>query len=178
VGEWQASRGAYVAVARAISRLREARIDSRIPDAGATSRYASLCATLLDAMRASALRLPRAREKVAAADSVARDLIFVICCGERVSDANIRIARLWEREGDLDAALRAIERRSDRFRWAPLYMSTFLREEGRLAALTGDTARAVDAYRRYLAFRSNPQASLKPGVDSIRQQLAALERGP
>jgi hypothetical protein len=178
VGEWQASRGAYVAVARAISRLREARIDSLIPDAGAAGRYASLCATLLDAMRASGLRLPGAREKVAAADSVARDLIFVICCGERVSDANIQIARLWEREGDLHAALRAIERRSDRFRWAPLYMSTFLREEGRLAALTGDTARAVDAYRRYLAFRSNPQASLKPGVDSIRQQLLALERGP
>jgi hypothetical protein len=55
-------------------------------------------------------------------------------------------------------------------------MSTFLREEGRLAAWTGDTARAVEAWRLYLAYRPNPQASLKPGVDSIRAQLAALER--
>ncbi len=91
------------------------------------------------------------------------------------SDVNIQIAQLWEREGDPHAALRAIARRSERFSWAPLYLSTLLREEGRLAALTGDTARAVSAYRHYLAFRPDPQASLKPGVDSIRAQLAALE---
>jgi serine/threonine-protein kinase len=178
VGEWRASRGDYPAVAKAIARLRRARIDSTMTDAGPTARYVSLCATLLDAMRASGLRLPEVREKVAAADSVAREFIFAICCGERLSDANIQIARLWEREGDPHAALRAIARRSDRFSWAPVYMSTFLREEGRLAALTGDTTRAVAAYRRYLAFRHNPQASLKPGVDSIRLELDALERRP
>ena len=77
-------------------------------------------------------------------------------------------------EGDPHAALRAIARRPTVPR-APLYMSTFLREEGRLAALTGDTARAVRAYRHYLAYRNNPQASLKPGVDSVRRELAALE---
>ncbi len=177
VGEWQASHGEYAATAKALARLRQARVDSTMIDPGKTARYVSLCATLLDAMRASGLRLPGAREKVAAADSVAREFIFQICCGERVNDANIQIARLWEREGDLHAALRAVARRGERFRWAPLYMSTFLREEGRLAALTGDTARAVDAWRRYLMFRNNPQASLKPGVDSIRAQLAALESG-
>lgn len=176
VGEWQAARGDYAAAAKSISRLRQARIDSTMPEPGNTARHASLCLSLLDAMMASGLRLPNARERVAAADSVARELIFVICCGERISDANVQIARLWEREGDPRAALRAIERRSDPFRWAPVYMSTFLREEGRLAALTGDTARAVSAWRLYLAYRNNPQASLKPGVDSIRAQLAVLER--
>jgi DNA-binding SARP family transcriptional activator len=176
VGEWQAARGDYAGAAKSISRLRHARVDSTLAQPGQTARYASLCLTLLDAMRASGLRLPDARAKVAAADSLAREYVFVICCGERFSEVNIQIARLWEREGDTRAALRAIERRADPFRWAPVYMSTFLREEGRLAVLTGDTARAVDAYRRYLAFRSNPQASLKPGVDSIRAQLALLQR--
>lgn len=175
VGEWQASRGDYPAVAKAIARLRQARFDSTMNNADKTARHLSLCATLLEAMRASGLRLPDAPPKVAAADSLAREFIFVICCGERLGDANIQIARLWETGGDPHAALRAIARRSERFSWAPLYMSTLLREEGRLAALTGDTARAVSAYRQYLAFRSNPQASLKPGVDSIRAQLAALE---
>jgi hypothetical protein len=33
------------------------------------------------------------------------------------------------------------------------YLSTFLREEGRLAALTGDTAGAIRAYQHYLALR-------------------------
>ena len=177
VGEWKASRGDYAGVEKAVARLRQAHIDSTMIDAGKTTRHVRLCATLLEAMRASGLRLPGAREKVAVADSLAREYIFAVCCGERLSDANIQIARLWEREGDPQAALRAIARRSERFRWAPLYMSTLLREEGRLAALTGDTARAVSAWRRYLAFRANPQASLKPGVDSIRMQLAALE-GP
>ncbi len=175
VGEWQASRGDYTAAAAAISRLRQARVDSLMTDAGRTARYVSFCATLLDAMRASGLGLPGAREKVAAADSVAGEFIFVICCYERLGDANIQIARLWERQGDLHAALRAVARRAERFGRAPLYMSTFLREEGRLAALTGDTARAVRAYRHYLAYRDNPQASLKPAVDSVRRELAALE---
>jgi hypothetical protein len=175
VGEWQAARGDYAGAAQAISRLRQARIDSTVPEPAKTVRYVSFCATLIDAMRASGLRLPDAREKLEAADSVAREFVFVICCGERIPDANIQIARLWEREGDTRAALRAIERRSDPFRWAPVYMTTFLREEGRLAALSGDTARAVDAYRRYLAFRNNPQPSLKPGVDSVRSSLARME---
>lgn len=176
VGEWQAARGEYAAAEGSVSRLRQARIDSTMADRGRTARYVSLCVHLIDAMLASGRGERDAREKVAAADSVAREFIFVIHGGDRINDVNIQLARLWEREGDTRAALRAIERRADPFRWAPLYMTTFLREEGRLAAMTGDTARAIDAYRRYLVFRSDPQPSLKPSVDSIRMELAALKR--
>jgi tetratricopeptide (TPR) repeat protein len=176
IGEWQASRGDYAAAASAITRLRRARVDQLEPaDAGETARYVSLCAALLEAMRASGLRLPDARARVVAADSVARDFIHAICCGERLGDANIQIARLWEREGDLPAALAAVARGATAFLVGPAYLSTLLREEGRLAALTGDTTRAVNAYRRYLAFRPNPQTSLKPGVDSARRELRRLE---
>ena len=58
------------------------------------------------------------------------------------------------------------------------YLAPHLREQGRLAALTGDTAGAVGAYRHYLALRSGAEPALRPGVDSVRAELARLEREP
>jgi len=49
-----------------------------------------------------------------------------------------------------------------------------LRNEARWAALAGDTAHAVAAYRHYLLWRDDPDASLRPQRDSVRQELAAL----
>jgi hypothetical protein len=57
---------------------------------------------------------------------------------------------------------------------APTYLSTFLREEGRLAALTGDTAGAIHAYQHYLALRSNPEPRLRPEVERVRGDLTRL----
>lgn len=174
LGEWRASRGDNAAAAAASTRLRTARTVSPTQvDSARLARYVSLCATLLDAMHASGLRLPEARDRVAAADSAAREFIFEVCCGggEGVSDANLQLARLWEREGDLPRALRAVQRRS----MLPGYGSTHLREEGRLAALIGDTARAVHAYRQYLAMRPNPEPSVRPKVEQVRRELAVLE---
>jgi hypothetical protein len=99
VGEWKASRGDYAGVEKAVARLRQARYRFDHDDAGKTTRHVRSARQLLEAMRASGLRLPGAREKVAVADSLAREYIFAVCCGERLSDANIQIARLWEREG-------------------------------------------------------------------------------
>ena len=49
-----------------------------------------------------------------------------------------------------------------------------LREEGRLAAIVGDTVGAIEAYRHYLAIRTDPDPALQPEVDGVRQALAAL----
>ena len=49
-----------------------------------------------------------------------------------------------------------------------------LRDEARWAALAGDTAHAAAAYRHYLLWRDDPDASLRPQRDSVRQELAAL----
>ncbi len=174
LGEWQAYRGDYRGAAVAIRHLRQMRVMP--PDSGYHARYLTLCVTLLEAMHASGTHAPGAREKVATADSVARELVEEICCStDRVGDINIQLARLWEREGDLPAAMRALARRSAMFRIGPMYMSTFIREEGRIAALMGDTATAIRAYRHYLAFRRQAQPSMRPGVDSIRATLALLE---
>lgn len=132
---------------------------------------------MLDATVASALSSPDARQKVGIADSLARDDIFAFCCGgAAIGDANLLLARLWEREGDLPRALSATRRRTGSYGNSPLYMSSFLREDGRLAALTGDTAGAVRAYRHYLVLRANPEPAVRPAVEGVRRELAALLR--
>jgi hypothetical protein len=51
-----------------------------------------------------------------------------------------------------------------------------LRMEGRLAALAGDTTGAVHAYRRYLELTTNAEPVIVPQRDSVRAELARLER--
>ena len=56
----------------------------------------------------------------------------------------------------------------------PWYRATFLREEGRLAALAGDTAGAVRAYRHYLAIRPVPEPEAAIEDAAVRARLAEL----
>jgi hypothetical protein len=51
-----------------------------------------------------------------------------------------------------------------------------LKEEGDLATIVGDTVGAIEAYGRYLAFRTDPDDLGKPQVDSVRAALEALLR--
>jgi hypothetical protein len=90
---------------------------------------------------------------------------------------NLEVARLRERQGDLRAALAAVRRRPYAYHLTD-YLAPHLREEGRLAALTGDRSGAIKAYRHYLALRSDPEPALRPGVDTIRAELAKLVGKP
>ena len=112
------------------------------------------------------------------ADSLARTFIFEVCCGEAVIDANLIVARLWETLGDRARALSAVRRRAGGYLLEPLFLSSFLREEGRLAALTGDTTSAIRAYRHYLALRPNPEPAAREEVRQVTLQLGALGAGP
>jgi hypothetical protein len=69
--------------------------------------------------------------------------------------------------------LRAIRRLTGTFD----YLSTLLRDEGRLAAITGDSAGAIRAYRHYLALRANPEPVLLSEAAQILQELARLQPG-
>ena len=77
----------------------------------------------------------------------------------------------------MPAALAAVRRREWEAggRMYPEYV-TFYREEGRLAALTGDTVGAIRAYRRYLGLRGDAEPHLQLEVQRVRVALAALER--
>jgi Protein kinase domain len=95
---------------------------------------------------------------------------------------NVLSARLLLQVGDTNAALAAARRRfyDGLNRLLPGSMLVdALREEGRLAAMTGDTAGAVRAYNHYLALRENPDYEpWRQERDQVRRELAALISEP
>jgi len=97
--------------------------------------------------------------------------------------ANLFIARWRSEQGDLRSALEAVRRRSRirGFAWLPIYtlpIPAFWREEGRLAALVGDTTSAVRAYTKYLRIRDDPSPGpMAAEVRRVREHLAQLTRG-
>jgi len=177
VGNWQAAGGGVQAAESATRKLKAAHLSGLTgADSSSFVQSLELCAALLDAAVASASAGLDARGALDRADSLARTNILEICCGEAVTDANLLLARLWERQGQPRRALEAIRRRASGFGIGTLYLSTFLREEGRLSLLTGDTAGAVRAYHHYLGLRYAPEPALRPQVDSVRRLVARLER--
>jgi hypothetical protein len=175
LGSWQAAHADYGYVEAAIGKLRAASAAGILTHDAEPSRrdggayqIVTLCSALLDATRATALHLPDAQAKLDQADVAARTYILSAPLA-----ANLVIARLAEAQGDLALALRAVRRRGSGFVASfPCYLSTFLHEEGRLAALTGDTAGAIRAYQHYLALRPNPEPEVKPEVEQVREELA------
>jgi DNA-binding SARP family transcriptional activator len=179
VGRWRSSRGDFAAAQIASRRLRAAKVAGL--DAYRSGRFirvTALCAALLDAERATRLRLPEAGERLLLADSLsrlmdAREASF----HEDAADANFLLAMLWEAHGDIPRALRAARRRCGEMMRRPSYLSSFLREEGRLAALVRDTTGAIRAYRQYLVLHYDPEPSVQPEVDHVRRELATLLGG-
>jgi predicted negative regulator of RcsB-dependent stress response len=87
--------------------------------------------------------------------------------------ANLETARLFEQAGDPARALRAVRRHTyDLGDYS--FVATVAREEGRLAALTGDKPGAIAAYQKYLRFRTDPEPGLVPERDRIKAELARL----
>jgi eukaryotic-like serine/threonine-protein kinase len=89
--------------------------------------------------------------------------------------ASLELARLYEQQGRVDRALRAVRRR-----WLPLGepepagLAESYRLEGRLAALADDKIGALRAYRNYLRLRVDPEPSRVPQLDSVRAELSGV----
>ena len=90
-----------------------------------------------------------------------------------VQASNLELARRWEARGDVPRALRALNRRAYQV-WDLIFLSTALREKGRIAALAGDRAAALGAYQHYLALRYDPEPSQRSEVEQARGELATL----
>jgi predicted negative regulator of RcsB-dependent stress response len=87
---------------------------------------------------------------------------------------NLIAARLHEQRKQFPEALAAIRRRDEQS-VRPVYV-TYHREEGRIAAEAGDTAGAIQAYQRYLRIRDGAEPRLRPEVERVRGELAAIDR--
>ena len=168
VGLWEAAAGQWSQVADRLLRLGTAR---RAGENQAT-RYIAVCKAVLSAELAAAERRGSGAE-LARLDSLMQTFpagnAYILLAG------NLTVAQLREATGDVNAALAAVRRRMyyyDSFGVAGL--STMLREEGRLAALSGDREGAIQAYQHYLRLRRKPDPRLVPQVAGVRRALAEL----
>jgi eukaryotic-like serine/threonine-protein kinase len=124
---------------------------------------------MLEALLAAAERRPDAGAAFARLDTL-------LLTGAGPAGWNMEVARWRETQGDVRGALRATRRRAGyQSFWNWSYL---LREEGRLAALVGDRAGAIEAYSHYLALRYNPEPAVKPEVNRVRAELAQLVGEP
>ncbi len=180
VSLWRLAHRDHVRVPAAIADLRrgQQKFEHLPPHNSVQGSHLGLCADILDAQLAAATGAPDLRSRIAQVDSSARRSNAITWV---LAAANLTAARLWEHEGDLDRALTATRRRlyiTDLAEQRVLVaLSTLLREEGQLAARTGDREGAIRAYRKYLALRSEPEASLAPQAARVRAALDSLERG-
>jgi serine/threonine-protein kinase len=156
--QWRLWHGQRVFAPATIARLRSA-------------PKAAVCAAMLAALHAVLEKEPAAGQAVDRLDSLLRQGPVV----EGLEQANLVLARLRELQGNRAGALVATRRRP----LSPggeLYLSTYLKEQGRLATLTGHRAEAVRAYRHYLILRAAPDPALVPDVATVRAELARLLR--
>jgi DNA-binding SARP family transcriptional activator len=167
VWAWRLWQNDTLGAQRNISRLRRS-LSKNIqgPAASGVDIQAEILAGLL------ALHRKRADDVAASLRLI--DSAAVTGCCSIPQFTNLVSARLHEGSGDPRGALAAVRRG----RWLnpPGFLSTHLREEGRLAALTGDREGAISAYGHYLILRSDPEPSLRPQAAAVRAELARLER--
>ena len=133
----------------------------------------ALCAQIIELLQAVRDRAPDVERRLTAADSVVRHNVANV--KELFGFENLILARIWEARGDKARALSALRVR-DFGRCCHWTVATGSREEGRLAAQLGDTTGAIRAYRRYLSLWRDPRPALVPQRDSMRAELARLER--
>jgi len=134
-----------------------------------TNAFNPRAAAIVEAKLAVDRHDPAAAHLVDVADSLARGRLLA------ASWSSIELARLYERQGRVDRALRAVRRR-----WMPMGepeaggLAESYRLEGRLAALADDKVGALRAYRNYLRMRVDPEPSRVPQLDSVRAELSAV----
>jgi serine/threonine-protein kinase len=122
-----------------------------------------------EAMLAVRRHDPDAERKVDLADSLWRGR------QGNAEFASIQLARLYQAQGRIDRALRAVRRRySSNGEPNPAGLAESLRLEGLFAAQSGDKAGAIRAYRNYLKVRVDPEPSMIPQRDSVRAELAKV----
>jgi TolB-like protein len=163
IGLWHIAHGEMTSVAEAIKR-----INARIVQAPDLPRFIPFCGAVLEADLTARQESPNRKAALARLDSLTVTTSEVT--SYIVLVANLTSARLHEADGDLPAALAAVRRRVY-FYEGLAGLSTLLKEEGRLAALTGDTEGAKTAYQHYLALRSQADPALAPEVEQVRQAL-------
>jgi len=170
VERWRVAHGELGMVGKTIARLRSpVTLWQDVADSARTSEFGTLCADVLEATVATLEHRPGAALLVTRLN----DRLRPVPPGWTDGD-NLAVARLLEAHGNVAEALGAVRRR--RFDLVPVFLSTYLREEGRLAALAGDTTGAIAAYRHFVTLQSHPEPARAARVEQIKSELGRLMR--
>ena len=167
---WRLSRGDTSQTRLSLERLRAIERENGGPTTESQTEIA-----VIEAMQAHLLRRPDTRQKVERLDSLLAATDYKAVHSGRSAMNAIVTALIFESLGETEKAFTAVRRRTNWWNNDQVYLATQLREEGRLAALAGHRERAINAYRHYLALRSDPDPSLKQEADRIRQELVRLQ---
>jgi hypothetical protein len=160
IAHWHVARGNFSAAEAALARIGPPTVEST-----------PTCVAAARARLAAARQSPHAATALAQLDSLltagteARHLLPGV--------AALIAAQLHATRGELPQALGYARRR---IIWTNQLLATQLREEGRIAALLGDSAAAMRAYVHYLALRSDPEPALTPEVARVQAELRRLGR--
>lgn len=170
---WRTSKGDFSKTDRSMDRLR---LGAQDRDGSYGVAYQRLCAAMLRAIQATLLPRGDGSDAGDALDSMLQ--VVPASAPSLVVAAALTLAHLRESRGDYVGARAAIRSRGyGRVGGGgPSFSASCFREEGRLAALTGDRLGAIRSYRMYLALRARPEPALQPAVDQVRSELARLER--
>jgi serine/threonine-protein kinase len=162
---WRVSRGDTSRTRRQVERIRRMGLTR---DPAAPFGSGEVCPSLLEAAIESMRPGSKPSPALDRLDSVMSQGVGLRVAG---NVANLLIARRFETQGDPVRALRAIRRRIFNYNYFhTMLLPAYLREEGGLAALTGDTAGAIRAYQHYLRLRDQPD----PGpLAEQRQEVKA-----
>jgi tetratricopeptide (TPR) repeat protein len=127
-------------------------------------------ATMVELLRASRSNAPDLAARLESADSLLRSRLEYQFVGFEF----VILAHVWEAQGNRPRALAAL--RMHPIDLAPFGVGARLREEGRLAAALGQSDRAIEAYRRYLAMRQDAEPPYDGERDSVRAVMTRLIR--
>lgn len=150
--QWRIARGTLTHTPATIASL-------RVRSGANPSIYDELCAALLEASLAGARGSPESADRTRRLEKLMMETGAPVAGVQR--DAylnsflyvNLVVAQLHEARGDLPAALAALRRRPNDHVWGNVYLSSYLREEARVAAALGEQQVALKAQRHYLALR-------------------------
>jgi DNA-binding SARP family transcriptional activator len=150
--------------------IRQLRQSSTLEESG-FDVWMTACATILDAQLSAELGTADTTSALNRLDS----LVNAGATSPLWVPSLLVLAELEQRRGNLQAALAAVRRRENNYN--PRYLSSELLAQARVAALAGQKQEAINAYRHYLALRFDPEPSLRPKVEAVRRELAALLAG-
>jgi DNA-binding SARP family transcriptional activator/tetratricopeptide (TPR) repeat protein len=167
VALWRLRHHETRGISLAIRQLRQ----SSMPEESGFDVWMTACATILDAQLSAELSTADTTSALNRLDS----LVSAGAMSPLWVPSLLVLAELKQRRGNLQAALATVRRRENNYN--PRYLSSQLLVQARIAALVGPKPEAIDAYRHYLALRFAPEPSLRPKVEAVRRELAALLAG-